>query len=73
MFVKTNGKNPTIDELTLFVCEDIMDEHQHDENLSFIKYLPSRNVIWYYIKKFNLAGKLNVCTRNRKKNANVND
>ena len=73
MFVKTNGKNPTIDELTLFVCEDIMDEHQYDENLSFIKYLPSRNVIWYYIKKFNLAGKLNVCTRNRKKNANVND
>lgn len=72
-YIKKIGKNPTIDELTLFVCEEIMDEHQHDDNVSYIKYLPSRNVIWYYINKFNLAGKLDVRTRSRKKNAKVND
>lgn len=72
-YIKKIGKNPTIDELTLFVCEEIMDEHQHDENLSYIKYLPSRNVIWYYINKFNLAGKLDVRMRSRKNTAKVKD
>ena len=69
-FVESEKKKPSIEELTDFVSMSIFDEHMNDVDCSFMKYLPSVNVIRYNVKKYGLESDIRLEKRGRKPKIN---